>query len=188
MEHASGRRGSRPLPRVAFSSYFRCGKAMKSLINTFAALSAPEGRARHSETVSKPGVRRDELHESLIFSAILARLGTRVTRPSGVLRQSHSVRAGARTRESGAQIFGRQRSAAAASPRCAVSPISNRPGVAKSYEARRCSSPCRLEALKYSRLGRLRYFCFRQCRPERDAPGQIKIKSINPNQIRKETT
>ena len=55
---------------------------------------------RHSETVSKPFVRRDELHESLTFSAIFEPLGTRVTRPSGVLRQSDSVRAATGNRAS----------------------------------------------------------------------------------------
>src|SRR6266550_4090922 len=46
--------------------------------------------ARTGAIVSKPCVGRDELHESLTFPAILERLGTRVTRPSGVLRQSRS--------------------------------------------------------------------------------------------------
>ncbi|MCU0782661.1 MAG: anthranilate synthase component I family protein [Verrucomicrobia bacterium] len=59
------------------------------------ALAANEtGRARHSETVSKPCLRKDELYESLTVLAIFEQMGTRITRPSGILRQSHSVRAG----------------------------------------------------------------------------------------------
>lgn len=38
------------------------------------------------ETISKPCVRKDELHESLTFSQHFSRLGTRETRPSGVLK------------------------------------------------------------------------------------------------------
>src|SRR5439155_13763458 len=40
----------------------------------------PQGRARHSETVSK--LRRDELHESPIVRKSPKKSGTRVTRPS----------------------------------------------------------------------------------------------------------
>src|SRR6185369_60160 len=40
----------------------------------------PEGRARHSKTVSK--LRRDELHESLIVQKLTEKSGTRITRPS----------------------------------------------------------------------------------------------------------
>ena len=47
-------------------------------------------RRAWSEIISRPCVGRDELHESLTFPAVFERLGTRVTRPSGFLRQSRS--------------------------------------------------------------------------------------------------